>query len=475
MRRTSSWMIRSAPDRAFRASSPTVGVQSAIPDGLSVEFLSDARSGVGTKFRSIRMTKGKPTAFEQEVTDFVPGQCVCMVNWTHGTLWHSTFQVEPEGASTRLTLTMDAKSERLLGKVMTLHCPDWVAEALDCMTGEAGTSAMRRIRDLRRAGGGGCARRRDAAPAACRSMSISRRRMEARSSPTSTARASAASSWRGWGPVRQGQLGRPQARALADGALGSSLSDSRGYGCSCGPGPGGSTERAFSTSMFSPWSDTSAGRARGWSPSSASMEEGVAAEASIHAPGDIDCCPARGHGWWLPEKLKGRKLFIVCRDDLNADGTPRARRRLWRSTRPRRSGRSSWILDTAPRTRSTFFRRPRETGAARDPVVSLGALDTRARAVRRSWTRVLGLPIIAGWGDRGPGAGRRQPKLPDDRSFARGWQGWRMSGSARRPGIRLFRAPATSGGLSRCPPRNTASMNGWTVSRSCCRGRRWTW
>ena len=77
MRWTSSRTIRAA--RGSRMwQSPTLKSQSAIPDGSSVEFLTDARSGVGTKFRSIRMTKGKPTAFEQEVTDFVPGERVRM-------------------------------------------------------------------------------------------------------------------------------------------------------------------------------------------------------------------------------------------------------------------------------------------------------------------------------------------------------------------------------------------------------------
>ena len=55
-----------------------------------------------------------------------------------------------------------------------------------------------------------------------------------------------------------------------------------------------------------------------------SMGGGAAGDASIGGPGEIDrlvLLAATGGG--PPEKLEGLKLFIVCRDDLNADGTPR--------------------------------------------------------------------------------------------------------------------------------------------------------
>src|SRR4030095_15205109 len=67
--------------------------------------------------------------------------------------------------------------------------------------------------------------------------------------------------------------------------------------------------------------------ARKVSVGGASMGGGAAAEASIRAPGEIDrlvLLAATGGG--PPEKLEGPKLFIVCRDDLNGDGTARLTR-----------------------------------------------------------------------------------------------------------------------------------------------------
>ena len=72
MRWTSSRTITAAPDRVFRTVADPEEFHKAIPDGVSVAYLTAKRSGVGTKFRATRRVRGKPTAFDQEVTEFVP-------------------------------------------------------------------------------------------------------------------------------------------------------------------------------------------------------------------------------------------------------------------------------------------------------------------------------------------------------------------------------------------------------------------
>lgn len=59
-----------------------------------------------------------------------------------------------------------------------------------------------------------------------------------------------------------------------------------------------------------------------------SMGGGAAAEASVVAePGAIDRIVLLAHSpIEHPERMKGRKLFITCRDDPNADGSPRLTR-----------------------------------------------------------------------------------------------------------------------------------------------------
>lgn len=131
MRWTSVRTIKATPDRVFGAVADPEEFNKAIPGGLAVEYLTTRRSGVGTRFRATRLSKGKPMAFDQEVTEFVPGQRMRMVNQTHGTLWDSAFTVQSDGGATVLNLTMDAKTDGLLARVMTRLIAPIVQKALD--------------------------------------------------------------------------------------------------------------------------------------------------------------------------------------------------------------------------------------------------------------------------------------------------------------------------------------------------------
>jgi carbon monoxide dehydrogenase subunit G len=130
MRWTSVRTINATTDRVFRAVADPEEFQKAIAGGSSVECLTGSRSGVGMRFRSTRLVKGKPSTFEPEITEFVPGEHVRLVNVTHGTLWDSTFSVRAAGRATVLTLTMDATT-RLLARVMTRLIAGMVQKALD--------------------------------------------------------------------------------------------------------------------------------------------------------------------------------------------------------------------------------------------------------------------------------------------------------------------------------------------------------
>jgi carbon monoxide dehydrogenase subunit G len=118
MRWTSTRTIDAPADRVFRTVADPEEFQKAIPGGSSVEYLTPSRSGVGVKFRATRLMKGKPSTFEQEVTEFVPAEHVRLVNVTHGTVWDSTFRVRSDGRATVLTLTMDAQTERLIARMV---------------------------------------------------------------------------------------------------------------------------------------------------------------------------------------------------------------------------------------------------------------------------------------------------------------------------------------------------------------------
>ncbi len=64
----------------------------------------------------------------------------------------------------------------------------------------------------------------------------------------------------------------------------------------------------------------------------------AAAQASVEAPGAIDRLVLLAHGEIdAPEKMTGRKLFIVARDDANAEGLrlPKIRRQYERAPEPK--------------------------------------------------------------------------------------------------------------------------------------------
>ena len=131
MRWQSSRSIQAPSDRVFRTVADPEEFQKAIPGGSSVEYLTPNHDGVGAKFRATRVTNGKAAAFDQEVTEFVPGKRVRLVNVTHGTVWDSVFEVRPAGSTTELSLTMDARPGHLLGRIMNRLIAGMVQRALD--------------------------------------------------------------------------------------------------------------------------------------------------------------------------------------------------------------------------------------------------------------------------------------------------------------------------------------------------------
>ena len=89
------------------------------PGIVSVEFLSNARRGLGTRFRETRRMQQKELVTELEVTEFTENERARMVADTHGTVWDTVFEVTPSGDHTELRITMDARPHALLPRVMT--------------------------------------------------------------------------------------------------------------------------------------------------------------------------------------------------------------------------------------------------------------------------------------------------------------------------------------------------------------------
>ena len=90
----------------------------AVPAIARIEFLSEQKSGVGTRFKETRVMRGKEAATELEITELAPNEHVRIVSDTHGTVWDTIFTVQPIDGGTHLRMVMEARGYKLVSKVM---------------------------------------------------------------------------------------------------------------------------------------------------------------------------------------------------------------------------------------------------------------------------------------------------------------------------------------------------------------------
>ena len=109
MSRTTVRRTISAPvDFVFRTVAEIENFSKAIPHIVDVEFLSDVRCGVGSRFRETRLMRGREASTVLEVTEYVENERVRLVSDEGGTIWDSVFTVSPVDGGTKLTLVMEA-------------------------------------------------------------------------------------------------------------------------------------------------------------------------------------------------------------------------------------------------------------------------------------------------------------------------------------------------------------------------------
>ena len=104
----------------------------AVPHIEHVEFLSEARTGVGARFRETRLMGSRRATTVLEVTEYVQDERVRFVSDQGGTVWDTTFTVEPDpdGRGTRLLMVMEARPYKLLAKLVTPLMKRVVAKAI---------------------------------------------------------------------------------------------------------------------------------------------------------------------------------------------------------------------------------------------------------------------------------------------------------------------------------------------------------
>lgn len=116
---TATILINASKASVFKAISTPEEFSQAIPKILDVEFLSEQREGLGTKFRETREMNGKKSSVVLEVTDYKQDESIQLISKAGGTTWDSTFTVNSRGDQTQLDLKMIAKPHNIFAKWMT--------------------------------------------------------------------------------------------------------------------------------------------------------------------------------------------------------------------------------------------------------------------------------------------------------------------------------------------------------------------
>ena len=111
--------IDAPADFVFRTVAEIENYSKAIPHIVDVEFLSDVRSGVGSRFRETRLMMGREASTILEVTEYVENDRVRIVSDEGGTIWDSVFTVSPVDGGTELTLVMDAAPYTFKSRILT--------------------------------------------------------------------------------------------------------------------------------------------------------------------------------------------------------------------------------------------------------------------------------------------------------------------------------------------------------------------
>ena len=133
MSRTRTSRTIDAPVEAvFEAVADIANFSQAVPHIARVEFLTERRVGVGTRFRETRLMRGREATTELEVTEYERNERVRLVSDAGGTVWDSLFTVTPEGdgRSTRLDLVMEAKPYRFMSRLLVPLIKGVVAKAV---------------------------------------------------------------------------------------------------------------------------------------------------------------------------------------------------------------------------------------------------------------------------------------------------------------------------------------------------------
>lgn len=132
MSRTEIQRTIAAPaDQVFAAVADVRQFSRAVENIERVEFVSDTRTGPGTRFRETRRLRGREATVELEITEFAPPERVRFLSEAGGVKWDTVFTVaRARGGNTRLTMVMEATPLTLPARLMVPLMKGMVRKAI---------------------------------------------------------------------------------------------------------------------------------------------------------------------------------------------------------------------------------------------------------------------------------------------------------------------------------------------------------
>lgn len=122
--------INAPVETVFDVISKAENYSTAVTHITHIEFLSEQKSGVGTRFKETRLIKGREATSTLEVTELVENERIQIFSDEGGTQWISDFTTAATPEGCRLTLQMEAKPYKFMAKIFNPLFKGMIARAI---------------------------------------------------------------------------------------------------------------------------------------------------------------------------------------------------------------------------------------------------------------------------------------------------------------------------------------------------------
>ena len=125
-------MVQAPVEAVFDCVAHIQNFSNAVPDISKIEFLTQSRRGVGTRFRETRVMKGREATTELEVTEYDAPHRIRLVSDEGGTIWDTVFTtIATADGGTRLEMVMDARPYKLMAKIVNPFIGRMISKAVE--------------------------------------------------------------------------------------------------------------------------------------------------------------------------------------------------------------------------------------------------------------------------------------------------------------------------------------------------------